>query len=96
MGLYHWDVSKNDKLIRERGVSFEEILLAIEQGHLLDVIANPNQEKYGGQKAFVVETRQYVYIVPFIEHGKEIFLKTVIPTRKLTKQYLGHRRSQDG
>ena len=92
MGLYRWDAPKNDKLIREQGVSFEEVLLAIEQGHLLGVIANPNKEKYGSQKVFVVEMRRYVYIVPFVDHGGEIFLKTIIPSRKLTRQYFGRRR----
>ena len=93
VSLYRWDASKNDKLIRERAVSFEEVLLAIEQGRLLDVVENPNQERYGGQKIFVVEIRQYAYLVPFIEQGDEIFLKTIIPSRKLTKQYL--RRDRD-
>lgn len=95
MGVYRWDSSKNDKLIRERGISFEEVLLAIEQGHLLDVIENPNQERYRGQRAFVVGIGQYVYLVPFIDRGEEIFLKTVIPSRKLTKRYLGRRRIGD-
>ncbi|MBI3615611.1 MAG: BrnT family toxin [Candidatus Omnitrophica bacterium] len=88
MGTYRWDASKNDKLMRERRVSFEEVLLAIDQGRLLDVIDNPNKEKYGGQKAFVVEIRHYVYLIPFLDRGDEIFLKTIIPTRKLTKKYL--------
>ncbi len=70
--------------------------MAIEQGHLLDVIANPNKERYGDQKAFVVEMRRYVYLVPFVDRGGEIFLKTVIPSRKLTRIYLGRRRIQDG
>ncbi len=96
MGLYRWDSSKNDKLIRERGVSFEEVLLAMEQGYLLDVIDNPNQEKYGHQKAFVVEIARYVYLVPFISRGEEIFLKTIIPSRKLTKRYLGQGGAQNG
>lgn len=89
MGVYRWDPSKNDRLIQERRISFEEVLLAIEQGHLVDVIENPNQEKYRGQRAFVVEIWGYVYLVPFIERGEEIFLKTIIPSRKLTKRYLG-------
>lgn len=88
MGLYRWDSSKNDKLLSQRSVSFEEVLLAMEQGRLLDVVENPNREKYRGQKAFVVEIRRYVYFVPFVDHGDEIFLKTVIPSRKLTRKYL--------
>ena len=88
MGFYRWDVSKNDRLIHERGVSFEEVLAAIEQGRLLDVLGNPNRGKYGHQKIFVVEIGGYVYVVPFVESGDEIFLKTIIPSRKLTRMYL--------
>lgn len=95
MGLYRWDSAKNDKLIRERGISFEEVLLAIKQGQLLDVIENPNQEKYSHQKAFVVEIGQYACLVPFVDHGEEIFLKTIIPSRKLTRRYLGQGGTQD-
>jgi len=95
VGTYRWDPAKNDKLIRERGVCFEEILLAIEQGYLLDVIESPNQEKYSHQKAFVVEIGQYAYLVPFISQGDEILLKTIIPSRKLTKRYLGQGGTQD-
>lgn len=91
MGSYRWDASKNDRIIRGRGVSFEEVLLAIEEGRLLDVIENPNRERYGRQKAFVVEIRRYVYFVPFVDRGSEIFLKTVIPSRKLTRKYLKQR-----
>lgn len=95
MGIYRWDPSKNDTLIRERRISFEEVLLAIEQGHLLDVIENPNQERYRGQRALVVEIGGYIHLVPFIERGEEIFLKTIIPSRKLTQRYLGRRRIGD-
>lgn len=87
MGLYRWDSAKNDQLIQERGVSFEEVLLAIEQGFLLDVLENPNKKRYGHQKIFVVEIRQYVYLVPFVVRGSELFLKTIIPSRKLTRKY---------
>ena len=69
-------------------MSFEEALLAIEQGRLLDILEHPNTQKYGHQKIFVVEMRQYVYLVPFVDDGGEVFLKTIVPSRKLTKQYL--------
>jgi len=69
-------------------VSFEEVLLAIEEGRLLDVIENPNREKYVHQQVFVLEIRRYVYFVPFVDRGDEIFLKTIVPSRKLTKKYL--------
>lgn len=67
---------------------FEDVLICIENGYLLDVLAHPNQEKYGGQKIFVVRIDAYVYLVLFIESDTEIFLKTIIPSRKATRAYL--------
>jgi len=60
----------------------------IEHGYLLDIIENPNQEKYKGQKMFIVDIDNYAYLVPFVETEKEVFLKTIIPSRKATKRYL--------
>jgi len=57
-------------------------------GFLLDVLEHPNQEKHEGQKIFVVQIDEYAYLAPFIEDDKEIFLKTIIPSRKPTKKYL--------
>ena len=73
----------------ERGISFEVVVTAIEENRLLDVIEHPNQEKYPSQRIFIVEIDQYVYMVPFFESDEEIFLKTIIPSRKLKKKYLG-------
>ncbi|MGB3613319.1 MAG: BrnT family toxin [Elainellaceae cyanobacterium] len=89
MKPFRWNESKNRQLQMERGVSFEQVLQAIEGDRLLDVIRHPNQEKYPAQRIFIVEMNQYVYLVPFVENDEEIFLKTVIPSRKMTKQYLG-------
>ena len=72
----------------ERQISFEDVVFYIEQGFLLDILEHPNQEKYKGQKIFVVQIDDYVFLVPFIENDHEIFLKTVIPSRKATKKYL--------
>ena len=88
MSFYHWDVGKNEKLIHERGVSFEEVVLAIENGRVLDVVAHPNKSKYGSQKMYVVELHDYAYLVPFVEDKAVIFLKTIIPSRKATKKHL--------
>ena len=75
----------------ERQISFEDVVFYIEQGFLLDVLEHPNQEKYQGQKIFVVEIDEYAYLVPFVEDEREIFLKTIIPSRKATRKYLkGH------
>jgi uncharacterized DUF497 family protein len=89
MKLLRWNKSKNDFLRSERGVSFEEIEMAIEQGNLLDIVAHPNRTKYPNQKIFVVRLLDYVYLVPFVEDQSSFFLKTIIPSRKATKQYRG-------
>ena len=91
MKNYNWNEDKSKKLKSERNLSFEEIIFYISNGNLLEIIDNPNQIKYGGQKIYVLNIDNYIYYVPFIENDNEIFLKTIIPSRKLTKQYLGER-----
>ena len=91
MTRYNYDFSadKNCKLIQERNISFEEIISAIENDCLLDVIEHPNIEKYDSQKMYIVEFNNYVYLVPFIiNHEGTIFLKTIFPSRKATHKYL--------
>lgn len=87
MGKIRWDLSKNQKLKTERGISFEEILVCIENHQVLAIIQNPNK-KYKRQKVFIIGLNNYIYYVPFIEEGEDMFLKTIIPSRKLTKEYL--------
>lgn len=89
MKIYAWDNGKNEWLISERGVSFERVIYVIENNGLLDVIRHPNSEKYPNQKVFIVNIEEYAYLVPFVETQEEIFLKTVIPSRKATKKYIG-------
>ena len=88
MKRFNWNNEKNKKLIKERGISFEEIVICIEQGHMLDEIEHPNQEKYEGQRMFIVQVDKYAYLVPFVENVKEVFLKTIIPSRKATRLYI--------
>jgi uncharacterized DUF497 family protein len=88
MKYFSWNEEKNELLKTERGLSFEEVVFYIDHGFLLDVLEHPNQEKYKGQKIFVVQMEGYVYLVPFIESENDIFLKTIIPSRKATKRYL--------
>jgi len=85
----NWNSTKNQQLIAERGISFEDIVFYMQQGQLLDDIVHPNSEKYSEQRIFVISVDDYVHLVPYVENRKEIFLKTVIPSRKATKQYLG-------
>lgn len=85
--IFNWDADKNQLLIRERGISFERIVFEIANGQELTVLEHPNQEKYPGQKISMVQVDDYVFAVPFIETEAEIFLKTIIPSRKATRQY---------
>ncbi len=87
MQYYTWNIEKNEQLKNERHVSFEQVLFHIEKGDLLDVIQNPSQ-KYPNQRMFIVNIDDYAYLVPFIEGEKEIFLKTIIPSRMATRNYL--------
>jgi hypothetical protein len=91
--IFNWNDDKNNKLKRERSISFENVVYAIEHEGLLDVIDNPNQEKYPGQKIFIIVIDNYAFGVPFVENEFEVFLKTIIPNRHLTKKYLGVKRN---
>jgi len=86
--FFSWNEEKNELLKTERGLSFEEVVFYIDLGFLLDILEHPNQDTYKGQKIFVVQMEDYAYLVPFVESEAEIFLKTIIPSRKATKKYL--------
>ncbi len=88
MKYFDWDEGKNDLLRRTRDISFEEIVLAIANNRLLEVLEHPNKNKYPDQKMFVVEVRDYAYAVPFVEDEEKYFLKTIYPSREATKKYL--------
>lgn len=89
MKPFRWPPDKNESLRQERGISFEEITVAVEAGALLDVVAHPNPKKYPRQKIMVVAVAGYAYLVPFIEEEDHLFLKTIIPSRKATRDFLG-------
>ncbi len=76
-------------------MSFEAVLVAIQQRNTLDDLIHPNQEKYPNQRLLVVEIEKYAYLVPYVETDTEIFLKTIIPSRKATKQYLSGSNSNE-
>ena len=94
MGFITWDIAKNNKLKEERNISFEDVVFSIEQGKILDIIQHPNKERYPEQNMLIVEINNYAYLVPFIESSNEIFLKTVIPSRKATKKYLRNKNDK--
>jgi uncharacterized DUF497 family protein len=86
---FAWDPAKDARLRAERRVSFEDVIQRIAGGDLLDILEHANQERHHGQRVFVVELGGYAYLVPFLETENEIVLKTIIPSRKATKIYLG-------
>ena len=83
---YDWSADKNELLKQQRGVSFETVIFHIERGDLLDIVDNSN---YPNQRIYIVRIDNYVYQVPFVQTGSLIFLKTVYPSRKATRDYLG-------
>ncbi len=88
MDYFAWNSEKNEELIKERGISFERVIQQIEKEGFLDVIKHPNTSKYPNQRMYIVEIDNYAYLVPFVEKENEIFLKTIIPSRKATRKYL--------
>ena len=80
-----WSPAKNDVLQRERGIGFERIVVAIDAGGLLDIVAQPNPEKYPRQRILIVACDGYACLVPFVEEEEHFLLKTVIPSRKATR-----------
>ena len=88
MKPFRWSLEKNEQLKLERSISFEQMVVAVEGGGLLDVLAHPNAAKYPRQRVLVAASGGYAYLVPYIEEADHYFLKTVIPSRKATRDYL--------
>jgi uncharacterized DUF497 family protein len=89
MKYFDWNDEKNEKLKKARGVSFEQVELAIASGDLVDRIRHPNPAKYPNQRVFLVRIEDYIYSVPYVEDDEKIFFKTIIPNSKAIKKYLG-------
>jgi uncharacterized DUF497 family protein len=84
---FEWNPVKNEKLKKERNISFEQIIFHLSEGDLWKTADHPNQEDYPGQKIYFVIVDEYIYLVPHVIDDEYIFLKTIIPSRKATKQY---------
>ncbi len=84
-----YSLEKNEILKSTRDISFEDVIVALEEGYVLDDIEHPNKEKYPNQNIFIilVVVKNYVYLVPYVEDETSIFLKTIIPSRKMNKKY---------
>ena len=88
MKVFRWDNEKNEWLKKNRGVSFEQIVILMEREDVLETIGHPNQAKYPGQKIATVWIDDYAYLVPYVQESDEIFLKTIIPSRKATNKHM--------
>lgn len=88
MKYFDWDKEKNSLLKELREVSFEDVQIAVETGKVLDDIVHPNKKRYPAQRIMIVEIDNYAYYVPYVEDDEKIFLKTVFPSRRATKEYL--------
>jgi hypothetical protein len=84
---FQWSSQKNEQLKASRGISFEDVVLAIESGGLLDVVGHPNPARYPNQGVFVVAMTSCVYLVPHVDEAEYVFLKTIIPSRKAKREY---------
>lgn len=91
VSIYDFDANKNRILKKERNISFEEIISAIEKGGLLDIIKHSDPIKYPSQRMYVVNIENYAYVVPFVKEKNRVFLKTIFPSRKATKIYLNRK-----
>jgi uncharacterized DUF497 family protein len=88
MSDFAWDPDKNQHLLETRGVCFEDVLVLIDAGFVLDVIRHSNPKRYPGQRIIVLRIDDYVWLVPYVKQNGERFLKTLIPSRKATREYL--------
>jgi hypothetical protein len=89
MKIINWNTEKSAALKASRGVCFEDVVFYIERGDILDDYQHPNQQTYPGQRIMVVCIENYAYLVPYVEDEEEVFLKSIIPSRKATQKYLG-------
>ena len=88
MKYFDWDEEKNSRLKRDRGLGFEDILIAVDEGGIFDDIAHPNPKRYSSQRILVIQCRDYVFLVPYVEDDEKVFMKTIIPSRKARKRYI--------
>jgi hypothetical protein len=95
MKPFRWPADKNELLKAERGISFEDVTVAVEAGALLDIVSHPNPKKYPRQRVMVVEVAGYAYLVPFVEEADHFFLKTIIPSRKATRDFVTKESDDD-
>jgi len=92
MKLINWNTEKSLRLKTSRGICFEDIVFYIENGEVLDDYRHPDQKRYPEQRIMVIGINGYAYLVPYVEDEDELFLKTIIPSRKATEIYFGGKK----
>lgn len=93
---FDFDPDKNELLKKDRCISFEEVISLIDEGFLVDIVDHPNQLRHPKQKIYIIDVEGYAYLVPFIENPEnKIFLKTIFPSRKATKDYLNKKERKE-
>lgn len=88
MRVFQWNNEKNEFLKKNRGVSFEQVVILMERKDVFETLEHPNQDRYPGQKIATVIIDDYAYLVPYVQKSDEIFLKTIIPSRKATNKFM--------
>ncbi len=91
MKSINWSTEKSVVLKSSRGICFEDVVFFVERGDILDDYLHPNQKDYPGQRMMVINIANYAYLIPYVENDEELFLKTIIPSRKATQRYLGEK-----
>lgn len=88
MSEFDWNDEKSEFLEKTRGICFEDIIIHIQNGCVLEIIKHPNRDRYPKQIFMVIDVEGYVYLVPYVKSKGKRFLKTIIPSRKATREYL--------
>lgn len=84
---FRWNTEKNEELKAQRGLSFERVVIAIQEGYLLDVREHPNQGRYPNQILLIVNIEQYAICVPCVpDKSGSMFMKTLFPSRRYTRE----------
>ena len=95
MKRLEWSSEKNKTLLKQRGITFLEVTIQIINGKVIEIVKHPNSTKYPNQYIYIINIKNYIYLVPFVEDDEKIFLKTIIPSRKATKNYLKTKNEKD-
>ena len=82
-----------DKVLKEkRGIGFKDVIKEMGAGKIVTVRKHPNTKKFPSQKIMLINIKNYIFVIPYIETEKEIFLKTIYKSRKYTKEFINKKK----